>query len=342
MNVCVRWVLAGVVACLLNMQAIGFTKFPICTAEGSQANPRISGNHVVWEDKRGTTDDIYGYNLITGEEFPIAAGAVHERHVAIDNDIVVWTEATGVADQDIYGKNLITGEVFAVSTAAGDQSRAVIGGDLVVWHDDRGTPSGLYGKYLSGGDEFLISDGPTQDHATDGDLVVWATHLDAGVNAIYGKYLSTNEEIVIIEQTGNQDQPALSDDIVVWHNVNDVYGKNLNTDEIFPISTHPAQQYVPEISGNYVVWADDRNGYDDVYGYDLTTGHEFPICVSEISSWMADIDGNLVVWAEGEGGGGNYNIYGAYIPEPCTLALLALGGLAVQSNRKGRKLGRCG
>jgi len=174
-----------------------------------------------------------------------------------------------------------------------------------------------------------ISTSRTHDYATDGDLVIWADNTD-GISNIYGKYLSTGQNIVISDdEHGTQDQPALSGDIVVWHNVDDIYGMNLTTNEIFPISTYPGNQFIPRINGDYVVWTDDRNtNAYDIYGYDIISGHDFPIYLSETLAWLPDIDGNLVVWEERVPGG--HNIYGTYIPEPCTISLLLLGGLALR------------
>ena len=59
----VKFILMGILC--ISVPTKAFEKFPICTAAGDQVNPRISGDYVVWTDRRGTTDDIYGYNLIT-------------------------------------------------------------------------------------------------------------------------------------------------------------------------------------------------------------------------------------------------------------------------------------
>ncbi|NMC76400.1 MAG: hypothetical protein GYA60_03795, partial [Candidatus Methanofastidiosa archaeon] len=37
----------------------------------NQQRPAIYGDIVVWEDNRNGNSDIYGYNLKTGQEFPI-------------------------------------------------------------------------------------------------------------------------------------------------------------------------------------------------------------------------------------------------------------------------------
>ena len=83
-----------------------------------------------------------------------------------------------------------------------------------------------------------------------------------------------------------------------------------------------------------------RNGHIEIYGYDLSTGNQFPICINGIYPSHPAISGDLVVWMDyrnDEYLEGNYDIYGAYIPEPATLCLLAVGGLAVMRRRCGRR-----
>ena len=76
----------------------------------------------------------------------------------------------------------------------------------------------------------------------------------------------------------------------------------------------------------------ERNGNYDIYGYDLAKGVEFPIYVGPGEQYFPAVRGNLVVWMEDLNG--DTNTYGAYVPEPATLSLLALGGLAILRRRK--------
>jgi TolB protein len=88
----------------------------------------------------------------------------------------------------------------------------------------------------------------------------------------------------------------------------------------------------PAIDGNLVVWADSRNGNHDIYGYDLAKGVEFPIYVGPGDQYFPAVSGNLVVWESDLNG--NVNIYGTYVPEPATLALVAMGAVAAMLRRK--------
>ena len=93
-----------------------------------------------------------------------------------------------------------------------------------------------------------------------------------------------------------------------------------------------------QIDGRYVVWEDYRNpnpdgtGHGDIYGYDLLTGGEFPIAVGPSQQSHVQISGNLVVWQQRVDE--NTDIWGAYIPEPATGALLLLGCSALLRRRR--------
>lgn len=58
----------------------------------NQRYPAIHDNTVVWQDDRNRNYDIYGYDLSTGEEFPVTTHSDPQILPAIHGDIVVWTD----------------------------------------------------------------------------------------------------------------------------------------------------------------------------------------------------------------------------------------------------------
>ena len=129
-----------------------------------------------------------------------------------------------------------------------------------------------------------------------------------------------SEERITTEE-GDQYDPAIYGDIVVWYDYrngnNDIYGRNIRTmAEEFPICTDDGDQYDPAIYGDIVVWQDDRNGNinPDIWGYNLKTKEEFPICTDGKRQFYPAIYGDIVVWQdERNWDGGNYDIYGRNI-----------------------------
>ena len=92
-----------------DMSRLDDEPFLIAGGLGSQQAPDISGHLVVWEDDRNGNWDIYGYNLITRQEFLITTETAasdtehssHQRNPAISGSLVVW-EDSRVSPVNIY------------------------------------------------------------------------------------------------------------------------------------------------------------------------------------------------------------------------------------------------
>lgn len=76
---------------------------------------------------------------------------------------------------------------------------------------------------------------------------------------------------------------------------------DLNNGTEIVLGNQTANQQDPQISGNYVVWIDWRNRENsgvDIYGYDLTTGKEFPIITNPRPNSGPKISGTWMVYLE--------------------------------------------
>lgn len=265
-------------------------RFVVSDNSGDKASPAVSGDLVAWEDKRNGHSDIYGKRLSPagGAEFQISSHAANQRRPAVSGEFVVWEDDRS-GDWDVYGKDLSMGPdapEIAVVVAPGDQRKPKISGKKVVWQDARkSTPTGF-------------------------DLDVYYKDLATDPPE------STGHEIPA--PAGNQSNPAISGDTVVWEDDHtggkNIYGKNLaSTAQAFPVGTGSAWQDMPAIDGSLVVWRQDNENNFDIFGRDLMakdleTGRVFQITANVADQWSPAVSGTVVVWSDGRNG--NSDAYG--------------------------------
>jgi len=101
---------------------------------------------------------------------------------------------------------------------------------------------------------------------------------------------------------GDQTNPSISVDNVVWSDTRDakgdIYGYNISTQTEFAIITNGVAE-APDISNNLVVFKDSRAADPhgpQVIGYNLSTQSEFMVCPTGSKKGAPSIDGNIVVW----------------------------------------------
>ena len=109
---------------------------PICTSH-TALNPAIYGDKIVWADYRNDYyDDIFMYDLSTGQERVICTAPGNQTDPAIYGDKIVWEDGRN-GNADIYMYDLSTGQEKAICTAPGNQIEPAIYGNKIVWADER-------------------------------------------------------------------------------------------------------------------------------------------------------------------------------------------------------------
>ncbi|MFP6621213.1 MAG: dockerin type I domain-containing protein [Pirellulaceae bacterium] len=100
------------------------TEIQVTTNDKEQMSPLISGNLIAWVDRRnwdGQSDpylrgnDVYGYDLSTGQEFPISAKPYSSRIIGVDGNLVAVNEGYEVlldknGNEDELATNLVVYE----------------------------------------------------------------------------------------------------------------------------------------------------------------------------------------------------------------------------------------
>jgi beta propeller repeat protein len=304
--------------------------FPICTASGTQGEPAIDGDIVVWQDNRNGNYDIYGKDLYTGDEIVICTNSADQFAPKISGNIVVWQDLrncpsgySGVTN--IYGYDLSTEQEFPILVNPNiDYEDVDIDGNILVYHKHPiSGPYYLCSYDLKSGTELVIADWVTIS-AISGNIVVY---LDG--SSVYSYNLTTHNRFTICSGTAAH-PVSISGDIVAWTDIRncpgeqDIYGYNLKLEEEFPISTGTTPyntRFNANVGGNFVVYevyfVSNESGPRDIYGYNMFTRKEFAICTYNESQTNPAVSGSIVVWQDCRNDDLG-DIYGAELPIICT------------------------
>ncbi len=199
----------------------------------------LSGDTVVWIDRRHGDGDVWAYDLTDGHETPVCTDRWGQSQPAVSGDIAVWTDERDntygfngpyyLNGTDIFGRDLATGTTFPICRAVDDQLFPAVSGPIVVWQDGRHRTSrdpnnwDVYARDLRTGREFPIANGPgAQTHpAISGNIVLWTTQVTSpggtspSDTIIMGRDLRSGRSFSVSDP-GRFDYPAISGDMAVW------------------------------------------------------------------------------------------------------------------------------
>jgi beta propeller repeat protein len=206
-------------------------------------------------------------------------------------------------------------DTFGIAAGPGHQGQPAIWGDWVVWCDmQSGTGlSSIRAKNLATEEELRVS---SSDHASspaiDNGVVVWMDRRDGDYD-IYRFDLESRKESVLYAADGNQVDPAIQGDTVVWRNGeyphwSEVWGYSIAEGNALLVSETVSNKWKPDVYGKVVVWGDYRNGDWDVYGYDLAESREFAIATGPEYQRSVAIFGDTVAYENSSASGGPSSI----------------------------------
>jgi hypothetical protein len=293
------------------------------TPAGDQYVPRTDGHYAVWLDGRaratGTASayEIYGADLTTGQEFPIATGGSDERlYPDVDQGVAVWAENNFGCDGcqgDIAGKILATSEEFVISATPSKETRPAITNNTVVWVEDTGEVEILWMADIFN-DEAPVEIARSQPGweidlpRADDNKVVWSEfqtitvssanfHLRA-YDMISGRYYDIKEGMTH-DSRGLRDDYDVDRGIVSW-------AENHRQLYIFDMATETSTQIIegggcPTIEDGLIFYEDfryfDAERRIEIWAYDLASGAVFYVAGAPGESHeYANVNNGMVTW----------------------------------------------
>jgi beta propeller repeat protein len=108
----------------------------ICTSQADQTDPAISGQRVVWTDKRNEPwdGDIYLFDMGTGVETPVCTEKGLQQRPKISGDIIVWMDYRD-GNPVVYLYNISSGNETRISRDLFVADAPLLSDNLVVWQD---------------------------------------------------------------------------------------------------------------------------------------------------------------------------------------------------------------
>ncbi len=121
----------------------------VCSASGTQFDPKISGDRIVWSDNRNGNRDIYLYDIRSGTETAIATGIAEQEGAAISGDRIIWMEYPSTLLNNPYDESnrlmlydLSSGKEYEILHDIPDMFAQEISGNRIVFMDLAHIPAG--------------------------------------------------------------------------------------------------------------------------------------------------------------------------------------------------------
>lgn len=291
------------------------TSTQLTTNRAPQFDPSISGDIVVYTDRRDGNDDITFTNLATNDEIRASTGLFDERLHDVGGEHIVFSDfSTAISQVRIY--DITTGGSALIAPSSHRQLEPTIDGDVVVFE-----------SYTTSGS----ADVAVVDLATGAYRLLTATPEHEGRPTVGGSLvvfergpapLSPSSEIVVYDLATDVEtvlgpglEPHTDGRYIAWR-----VGSSSDADIVIvdmltgatETIAYSAAQSRPRLANGFMSFDDGSLGDPDVVLRHLPSGAEYRIVnLPGASEFLNDIDGTLLVYTSTETG--NFDVFVAEI-----------------------------
>ncbi len=302
--------------------------------EHIQNLPIIHGNYVTWVDSRLNDNEgrifprIYMKHINSDEEkFAMSFAKKSGARTQYKNK-VVWAENTDRLRDDNFDIKMFdydTGQITSITKNKRMQNNPQISKEFIIWKDMRDTQRGstdiwdfaIFGSSVEKNEEFVV-----KPHDTPGTAELFGRYAamsikreDASDRDIYLNILSSGKEIPICIESGDQFNPKVIGDVVIWEDARyaPVFGLEQPTDifaysiskhkELF-VSTDPQREYGLTVGADrYALWYQDTSGMNasnecTIHLYDAVADSRIVICEEPGDYRNAVIGKDWIIWED--------------------------------------------
>jgi hypothetical protein len=145
------------------------------------------------------------------------------------------------------------------------------------------------------GERIVPSDFDQVSPAFNGETVAWEDSRNEETDGTDIYAFNLGAESKVAGGPGEQDQPAISNQYIVWIDEGRLRAKDLSSGAVFPVTNGTATKADPAVCGSVAVWIDTGNN-TDVYAKQLPDGPEIPVATSPAVEAYPACDAGRVVY----------------------------------------------
>jgi len=300
---------------------------PFAVFPGSQENPDVDGNMVVWEDDRDGNKEIYFSNSPGTSGTRITTNSASQERPSISGDYIVWQDNRN-GNWDIYLYRRSTGEETQLTTDPGKQWLPIVRGNYIAWYDSSSGDTRIVLYDIAAGEvkdtikcdaKTTIPGGSTEfKPALSEKYVAWVEAADDRVH--YYSIAEGKMKGPVSTSTAAQSWPSLYGSVVAWednrHASPDIYMIDLDDPSGGEqrITFDNSDQVSPVITGQILAWEDKRDAPRSIYMYDRNSGKEMAVPTAGGEQLYPAASGNMIVWQKARGSYSDIYAF-AYNPE---------------------------